>query len=271
MIALPLAAQPFGIMDVIDILFVAILMYGIYRLMRQLGTLSVFYGALVIVVICLVLSQVSNMPVTERLFGSLGSVIPILIVVVFQEEIRRFLLTIGSGRNFRSLKKLFHSWKMKGERRISAKEISPFIMQIVLACEQMSKKYVGALIVIERNTTLTDIAKTGEALDARISSALIQNIFFKNSPLHDGAVIIRKDRILAAGCILPVSHDTDLPSSLGLRHRAALGVARNSGAAVVVVSEETGNISLVINGEIKTRIEIEELESTLTKIYEENN
>ena len=141
-------------------------------------------------------------------------------------------------------------------------------MPIVMACMQMSKGKVGALIVIQRDSSLTDIISTGETINANISQRLIENIFFKNSPLHDGAMIISQHRILAAGCILPVSHSLDIPKELGLRHRAALGMSQESDALVVIVSEETGSISIASKGAFRLRLSAEELEAVLTKEME---
>lgn len=138
-------------------------------------------------------------------------------------------------------------------------------MPIVMACMSMSKKKVGALIVIERSTALDGIVRTGETIDANINQRLIENIFFKNSPLHDGAMVISHKRIKAAGCILPVSHNLDIPKDLGLRHRAALGMSQESDADIVIVSEETGGISVAHNGELNIKITAEELERLLTK------
>lgn len=138
-------------------------------------------------------------------------------------------------------------------------------MPIVMACMSMSRGKVGALIVIERGISLGDICDTGDYIDARINQRLIENIFFKNSPLHDGAMVITKKRIRAAGCILPVSHNQDIPKELGLRHRAAMGISQDSDAIAIVVSEETGRISVAIKGEFQLRLSAEQLESVLTK------
>lgn len=138
-------------------------------------------------------------------------------------------------------------------------------MPIVMACMSMSRGKVGALIVIERSISLSDICDTGDYIDARINQRLIENIFFKNSPLHDGAMVITKKRIRAAGCILPVSHNQDIPKELGLRHRAAMGISQDSDAIAIVVSEETGRISVAIKGEFQLRLSAEQLESVLTK------
>lgn len=138
-------------------------------------------------------------------------------------------------------------------------------MPIVMACMSMSRGKVGALIVIERGISLSDICDTGDYIDARINQRLIENIFFKNSPLHDGAMVITKKRIRATGCILPVSHNQDIPKELGLRHRAAMGISQDSDAIAIVVSEETGRISVAIKGEFQLRLSAEQLESVLTK------
>ena len=137
-------------------------------------------------------------------------------------------------------------------------------MPVVMACMSMSKKKIGALIVIQRATPLDDIISTGEVINADINQRLIENIFFKNSPLHDGAMIIAKEHIKAAGCILPVSHNLDIPKEFGLRHRAALGITQESDGIAVVVSEETGSISIAIHSKFHLRLSAEKLESILT-------
>jgi uncharacterized protein (TIGR00159 family) len=155
----------------------------------------------------------------------------------------------------------------KGKEKVK-KDVKEMIMPIVMASMNMSKGKVGALIVIERSVPLADVVVTGEQIDALINQRLIENIFFKNSPLHDGAVVISKRRIKAAGCILPVSHDLNIPKELGLRHRAAMGISQESDAVAVVVSEETGGISVAVKGEFRLRLSAEELESVLTKEME---
>jgi len=142
------------------------------------------------------------------------------------------------------------------------------IIPIVMATINMSRGKVGALIIIERNSPLADIVATGDLIDANVNQQLIENIFFKNAPLHDGAMIISKKRIKAAGCILPVSHDLDIPKELGLRHRAALGISQESDALAIIVSEETGGISVAQRGEFRLHLSGEELESILTREIE---
>ena len=171
-------------------------------------------------------------------------------------RIPRLLIT---HQRFKNIFRLFYTATKKEDEDKEA------IMPIVMACMSMSRGKVGALIVIERGISLSDICDTGDYIDARINQRLIENIFFKNSPLHDGAMVITKKRIRAAGCILPVSHNQDIPKELGLRHRAAMGISQDSDAIAIVVSEETGRISVAIKGEFQLRLSAEQLESVLTK------
>lgn len=250
----------FGIKDIIDIFLVALLLYYIYRLMKESRSLNVFIGIMVFVVVWLFVSYVLEMKLLGSILDKLVSVGVIALIILFQEEIRKFLYNLGAHRRFKSIFKFFASKGEKPER-----EDKETIMPIVLACMSMSKSKVGALIVIERVTPLDDIVETGDLIDASINQRLIENIFFKNSPLHDGAMIISKKRIKAAGCILPVSHSLDIPKELGLRHRAAMGISQASDAIAVVVSEETGRISVAVKGEFRLRLSAEELESILAK------
>jgi uncharacterized protein (TIGR00159 family) len=159
----------------------------------------------------------------------------------------------------KAIRRLF----VKGDREVGMDTMT-LIIPIVMATLNTSRGKVGALIIIERDMPLDDIIKTGDDIDSKINQQLIENIFFKNAPLHDGAMIISKKRIKAAGCILPVSHDLSIPKELGLRHRAAMGVSQESDCVAIVVSEETGSISVAINGEFRLRLTAEELESILT-------
>lgn len=248
----------FGIKDVIDIVLVALMLYYIYRLMRDSRSLNVFIGIMVFVVVWLFVSQVLEMRLLGNIMDKLVSVGVIGLIVLFQEDIRKFLYNLGAHRKVRNIMSVFVN---KEDKEVDKETIMP----IVLACMSMSRGRVGALIVIERAAPLDDIVETGDLIDARINQRLIENIFFKNSPLHDGAMVISKKRVEAAGCILPVSHDHDIPKSLGLRHRAAMGISQESDAIAVVVSEETGRISVAINGEFQLRLSAEQLESILTK------
>lgn len=249
----------FGIKDIIDIFLVALILYYIYRLMKESRSLNVFIGIMVFVLIWLFVSQVLEMRLLGSILDKLVSVGVIGLIVLFQEEIRKFLYSLGAHRQFRRFSRLFTS-KDKVEE-----EDKETILPIVMACMNMAKKKVGALIVIERGVALDDIVDTGDRIDAAINQRLIENIFFKNSPLHDGAVIIGKKRVKAAGCILPVSHSINIPKELGLRHRAAMGISQDSDALAIVVSEETGRISVAIKGQFHLRLSAEELEAVLAR------
>lgn len=251
----------FGIKDIIDILLVAILLYYIYRLMKESRSLNVFMGILVFVVLWLVVAQVLQMRLLGSILDKFVSVGVIVLVVLFQDEIRKFLYNLGAHQRMRTFRRFFSI----SEKKQDPQKLKQVIMPIVMSCMSMSKKKVGALIVIQRTTPLDDIVATGESLDASINQRLIENLFFKNSPLHDGAMIIAGDRIKAAGCILPVSHDLNIPKELGLRHRAALGITHESDSIAIVVSEETGGISVAIHSQFQLRLSAEKLESILTQ------
>ena len=242
----------FGLKDIIDILLVAVMLFYIYRVMRDSRSLNVFSGILVFIVVWLLVSQILEMRLLGSIMDKLVSVGVIALIVLFQEEIRKFFYTLGTHRQVKNLMSIFSSHKDKDIKR--DKEA---IMPIVMACMSMAKNKVGALIVIERSTPLDSIVETGDRIDALINQRL------KNSPLHDGAMIISKKRIKAAGCILPVSHDLDIPKELGLRHRAAMGVSQESDALAIVVSEETGKISVAISGHFHLRLSAEQLEILL--------
>lgn len=249
----------FGIKDIIDIFFVAMMLYYIYRLMKESRSLNVFSGIIVFTLIWLFVSQILEMRLLGSIMDKLVSVGVIAIIILFQDEIRHFLYNLGAHRKIRGLVNLFSSNEKKDDNDRES------IMPVVMACMNMSKGKVGALIVIERISPLDDIAETGDLINANINQRLIENIFFKNSPLHDGAMIISKKRIRAAGCILPVSHNFDIPKELGLRHRAAMGISQETDAIAIVVSEETGHISVAIKGQFSLRLSAEQLESILTK------
>lgn len=255
----------FGLKDIIDILLVALMLYYIYRLMRDSRSSNVFTGIMMFIVTWLFVSQVLQMRLLGSIMDKLVSVGVIALIVLFQEEIRKFLYNLGAHRRIRNFMRIFVSSKGQEKERRGIKEM---IMPLVMSSMNMSRGKVGALIVIERDVPLDDIVATGDLIDANINQRLIENIFFKNSPLHDGAMIISKKRIKAAGCILPVSHDMDIPKELGLRHRAAMGMSQESDALAIVVSEETGSISIANKGEFRFRLSAEELESCLTRELE---
>lgn len=248
----------FGIKDAIDILLVAIVLYYVYRFMRDTRTLNMFVGTLLFIVIWLVVSRVLEMKMIGALFDKFVAVGALAVLILFQKEIRKFLIRMGERNTPNSI----IGWiarKSKDDDTASHAASMP----IVMACINMARNKCGALIVLERNTPLNDIIESGDTIDAAVNQRLIENIFFKNSPLHDGAMIISKNRIKAAGCILPVSHSHDIPRELGLRHRSAMGISQQSDAIAIVVSEETGRISAAINGNFRLRLSAEELEKII--------
>jgi len=251
----------FGIKDIIDVVLVALMLYYIYRLMKESRSLNVFMGIMVFVVLWLLVSQVLEMKLLGSIMDKLVSVGVIALIILFQEDIRKFLYNLGAHQRMRAITRFFSG----NDKKHNSEELKQMIMPIVMACLNMSKRKVGALIVLERGMPLDDIVTTGERIDANISQQLIENIFFKNSPLHDGAMVISNRRIEAAGCILPVSHNLDIPKELGLRHRAALGISQESDCIAIVVSEETGGITVALKSNLHLRLTAEKLESILTQ------
>jgi uncharacterized protein (TIGR00159 family) len=248
----------FGIKDIIDILLVAFFLYETYLLMKKTGTIAIFMGVLAFIAIWILVSQVFEMRLMGAILDKFISVGFILLIIVFQKEIREFLQTLGSNRGLGFIKRLF---KSKIETNIN--ENITYIMPIVMASMDMAKRKEGALIAIQQNQPLDTFVETGEILNANISARLIENIFFKNSPLHDGAMIIVGKKIKAAACILPVSQDQEIPKHLGLRHRSGLGLSQKTDAKVIIISEETGKISLAYKGKLCLNISAEELQKKL--------
>ncbi|MDE6358281.1 MAG: DNA integrity scanning protein DisA nucleotide-binding domain protein, partial [Duncaniella sp.] len=185
----------------------------------------------------------------------------LVLVILFQDQIKRFLVELGDHKRWRFLKNLF-----RHDKAAEGSDARRYVLPIVYACMNMSKTKTGALIVIRQEMPLESYEKSGDIIDADINSRLIENIFFKNSPLHDGAMIIDGTRICSAGCILPVSHDRNVPRALGLRHRSALGISQATDAFAIVVSEETGNISVAHKGALTTRLSSADLEHRLSQI-----
>lgn len=251
----------FGIKDIVDIVLVAALLFYVYRVMKVSRSLNVFMGILIFIVLWLVVSQVLEMKLLGSIMDKLVSVGVIALIILFQEDIRKFLYNLGAHQRIKAILRLFPN----ADKKQNGERLKQVIMPIVMSCMSMSKKKVGALIVIQRSTPLDDIVATGETIDATVSQRLIENLFFKNSPLHDGAMVIVHEHIKAAGCILPVSHDLNIPKELGLRHRAALGITHESDCIAIVVSEETGSISVAINSKFQLRLSAEKLESILTQ------
>ena len=253
-----------SIIDVVDILLVAVIMYYIYKLIRGTNATSILTGILFIYV-SWVFAKALNMELMSGILGSVVSVGLIALIVIFQSEIRKFLQSIGDrGQGpMAIIKKLLNPKLRKDTVNIGA-----IIDPIVKACGDMSLSKTGALIVIKQNGSLRDVVDTGVVLDAAISDSLIKNIFFKNSPLHDGAMVIDEGRIVAAKCVLP-STRSEVPMSFGMRHRAALGVSEESDAIVVVVSEETGAISVFHNARVRAGLSATELKAELIRLNDE--
>jgi uncharacterized protein (TIGR00159 family) len=242
------------VLDIIDILLVALLFFWFYRILRGTSAISIFLGIVAIFLIWQVVKAL-QMELLSTILGAFVSVGFIALIIIFQPEIRRFLFTIGAQARESKLMRRFKFLKMSDNGSLN-------IDAITQACINMSEIKQGALILLTRKNNLDDIVSTGVIVNADISNPLIENIFFKNSPLHDGAMVIRRNRIIAARCILPVSNKTNIPGHYGLRHRAAIGVTEFNDCIALVVSEETGTISMVSRGNIQT-IKAEQLKQTI--------
>ena len=230
-------------LDLIDILLVALLICQLYRLVRKTNAMSIFAGILMIYLLWIVV-RVLNMELLSMILGQIIGVGMIALIILFQPEIRKFLFLLGEryGRRNKFLRKLFFPNAAVGK--------GEWTEEVIAACVRMAKTLTGALIVIRRNSEIDEYTEQGVILNAEISGELLENIFFKNTPLHDGAVVIENERIRAARCILPVSERTNIPSYYGTRHRAALGMSETTDAVILVVSEERGQISFVANGRV---------------------
>ncbi|MBR1872902.1 MAG: diadenylate cyclase CdaA [Bacteroidales bacterium] len=241
--------------DVLDILLVALIIYLVFRWIRDSAAMNVFFAILLIYVLMVVVDAL-NMKMMSKLVSTFIDVGVIALIVVFQPEIRHFLMNFGTGTTLGKRGRVLLS-KLFGQKEHNMH--SEVVASITEACRQMSEDKVGALIVFPQNQPLEHIVNTGDKIDAAVSERLIRNIFFKNSPLHDGAMIIRGDRIVAARCTLPITDRADIPARFGMRHKAAIGMSEESDAVVVVVSEETGGISFVKAGKVTGINNINEL------------
>ena len=247
----------FGIKDIIDIILVAVFLYQIYKLMKSSGTIVLFSGVIAFVAVWIVVSKLLAMRLMGAILDQLVGVGALALVILFQDEIRRFLFALGSHRGWKIFSRIF-----RGKHAVAAQE-SSYVAPVVLACMNMARKKTGALIVISGEMDLSIYEHTGEMFNAEVNARLIENIFFKNSPLHDGALIISDGRIKSAACILPVAQHASLPKDFGLRHRSALGMSMETDALVIVVSEERGKISTAHKGRLEANITAEELQQKL--------
>lgn len=234
----------FGIIDIIDVTLVAFLLYSIYRLVKGTVAIPIFIGIVMIYLIWKVVEML-HMNMLSTILGQFINVGIFALIVVFQQEIRKFLLLIGSTRflkNFKSLDQFKFFREAKSQLQTNCKAI-------VLAFQNMSKTKTGALLVIQRSNSLDFVRNSGDKMSIKVTQPILESIFFKNSPLHDGAAIIEGNYITATRVILPVSSETNIPNRFGLRHRAAIGITERTDALALVVSEETGEISYFKNGE----------------------
>ncbi len=248
------------VLDIIDILAVAFLMYQVYKLIRGTIAMNIFVGIFSVYLLWLVVKAL-NMQLLGSILGQVIGVGVIALIVVFQQEIRRFLIFLGNqyySRNRFTIEKIFPGGFKAGT--------NVRIKSILKATINLANGKTGALIVITRKSRLLVYAETGDIMNAQTSSRLIESIFNKESPLHDGAIIIENEKVLAARCVLPVSENINLPPHFGMRHRAAIGITEHTDALVIVVSEETGGISIARNGKIRTDVDPKDL----LNILEEN-
>ncbi|MDI1356521.1 MAG: diadenylate cyclase CdaA [bacterium] len=251
----------FRITDAIDILLVAIILYLAYNLVKGTSAINIFIGLALIYFVYIVI-KAFDLQLLSSIIGKFVNVGVIAIMIVFQQEIRKFLLYIGSNEFLRN-----KNWKAVFKLTAAAIEsrIELNIDALADACFSMSETKTGALIVLARKSDLKFFIGTGEPVDSGLTARMLENIFFKNSPLHDGAVMIIDNRIMAARCVLPVTEKENFPAYYGMRHRAAVGITENTDALAITVSEQTGAVSLTIHGDIKPDLTKEKLIHLLEK------
>lgn len=254
----------FDLVDVLDILLVGLLIYQVYKLLKGSLAFNIFIGLLLVYFVWFVVGLL-EMRLLQGILGQFIEVGVIALLIVFQPEIRKFLIYLGRGsimrRNF-SLKRLF----VKDDKPKGVYE--EMVREIATALKHLSKTRTGAILVFSETSRLQFFANTGVLMESKVSSKLLESIFEKNTPLHDGAVIVSEQKIIAAGCVLPVSENTDLPSRIGMRHKATVGVTEQTDAIAFVVSEERGMISYARNGRLIQDISTEEVYTLLMKFYE---
>ncbi len=249
----------FSFLDVLDILLVAILLYYIYKLLKGTVAINIFIGIALIFLIWK-MTQILKMEMLSNILGYLLSGGVIALIIVFQQEIRKFLLMIGTT-NFASRKNFLNQLKFL-KTEITSETNAETLLN---ACKKLSTTKTGALIVLEKNNSLDFLINTGDSMNAELNEVLLESIFYKNSPLHDGATIIRDNFIVATRVVLPVSDSTGIPARFGLRHRAAIGVSEKTDAVCLLVSEETGEISYIKDGNFELYADYAELLEKLKK------
>ncbi len=258
-----LGSLSFGITDLLDIALISFVVYNAIKLIRETRAFQLVKGLLLLGVAYLIITQL-DMQASSYIFRFLFQNLFIILIILFQQEIRQVIEKVGNSK-FTSL-----SLILKGNRTDKQKAVNDAIIEISKAVQRMSDSKTGSLIVMERQTLLGDVISSGKPVDAFVTHELIGNIFFPKSPLHDGAAIIRNGRLVSAGCVLPLTKNTDVSSDLGTRHRAALGMSEQSDAAVIVTSEETGIISLAYRGVLERNLTDSELREKLINLLVDN-
>ncbi len=250
-------------LDALDILLVSFLLYQLYHIVKGTVAINIFAGLLSFYLLWLFVKAL-NMQLLGSILGQFIGVGVIALIVVFQQEIRRFLLLVGTKGilgNKNLTREIFSFTRpVKPQRKID-------VASIVKSCKNMSETRTGAIIVISKDTDIRFYTSTGEPINAKVSPRLIESIFFKNSPLHDGAIVVNNNMITAARCVLPVTENENFPAALGMRHRAAVGITEHSDAFAIVVSEQTGEIAYALEGELTSNVSPEQLRIALEKEF----
>lgn len=253
-----------GLIDVVQVLLIAVVVYYFILWIKQTRAYTLFKGMILIALIVMVAS-LTGMETILWIFRNISTVVLVALVVIFQPELRKMLEQLGEKNTLSMLGML--NREKEGVERISERSAE----EIIRACYEMGAVKTGALIVLEKDIVLSEYEKTGIEIDARISSQLLINIFEHNTPLHDGAVLVRNDRVQAATCYLPLSDNLSLNKNLGTRHRAAVGISEVSDALTIIVSEETGNVSYAQKGQICTNVSANELREQLKTLWSDGN
>lgn len=240
-------------LDVLDIFLVALLLYELYNLLKGTVAINIFFGIVAFYLLWKLVTAL-EMTLLSEIFGAFISVGFIALIVVFQPEIRRFLLMLGTPGFMRKKRRRFLFWRFELNNDIGINTD-----KVIMASQKLAEQKLGALIILANKSELQEFVETGEELNANISEDLILSVFLKDGPLHDGAMIIRNNRIKAVRCILPVSDSQKIPVTLGLRHRAAIGLTEQSDASAIIISEEAGNISYAHNGDLNQDVKPGEL------------
>jgi uncharacterized protein (TIGR00159 family) len=252
----------FGLTDAIDIFLVAIMLYQLYKMVKGTAAVNIFIGLALIYIVWIIV-RAFELKLLGSVLGKFINVGVIAIMVVFQQEIRKFLLYIGSNEFIKN-----KNWKTVFSFSGAASTSSRFMLDVeavVNACFNMSETKTGALIVISRKSDLKFYINTGEIVDSALTDKMLENIFYKNSPMHDGAVIIKDNRIIAARCVLPVTESENFPSNFGMRHRAAVGITETTDALAITVSEQTGQVSLTVDSELNSHLTKDKLRYLIEK------